>query len=117
VNAGARFENRNRFVSITSFDIVEASFADHFRRIHSQQKFILDDKNDAPLGRLTSHDTLRTNVIQVQQAGIDPGKVKATNRAAALGNVHCPARMSRGAVAHHISNHRLAEGARCIVVN
>jgi hypothetical protein len=51
VNVRARFENRNRFVSITSFDNVETGVADHFRHVHSQQKFIFDDKNDGPLGR------------------------------------------------------------------
>jgi hypothetical protein len=44
------------------------------------------------------------------------GKGNATNRTRALGNVHGPARISQGVAAHHISNHRLAEGARRVVI-
>jgi hypothetical protein len=39
------------------------------------------------------------------------GKGNAANRTRALGNVHRPARTSRGGPPHHNSNHRLAEGA------
>jgi hypothetical protein len=44
VNVRAHFVNRNRFVGARGFDKVETGAADHFRRVHSQQEFILDDK-------------------------------------------------------------------------
>jgi hypothetical protein len=50
-NVRALFENRNRFVGIASFDYVETGVADHFRRVHSLQEFILDDENDGPPDR------------------------------------------------------------------
>jgi hypothetical protein len=40
-----------RFVSVASFNYVETGVTVHFRGVHSQQKVILDDQNDGPLGR------------------------------------------------------------------
>jgi hypothetical protein len=115
VNVQARFENRNRFVGVASFDHVKTCIANYICRVHPQQKFVVDDKNDRPLGRESSHGSPGANAIQAPGSGLVPREGKTANRARALGDVHRPAGIY-GFAAHYIPDHRFAEGARRVVV-
>ena len=57
-----------------------------------------------PIGRIMKRD------------GVSMAERKGPNRALALCNIHDPARVPRGFAAHHVPDHCLAEGARCLVV-
>ena len=49
------FENDNRLVGVASFDNIESSVCDHFRRIHADQKIIFHNKNDGTPYACTVH--------------------------------------------------------------
>src|SRR5665647_419687 len=51
LNVRSRFKDRNGLVGVFRLDDIEPAFADHFRRAHSRQELVFDDKNDRPLDR------------------------------------------------------------------
>ena len=55
VNVRTRLEYGNRLVGVPSLDNIETGVTDHFRGIHSQQKFVFDDENDGPAARGSCH--------------------------------------------------------------
>jgi hypothetical protein len=50
------FENHNRLVGVASFDNIESSVCDHFRRMYADQEIIFHNKDDGRLKRSPSNE-------------------------------------------------------------
>src|SRR5438067_5963882 len=56
-NVSAGFEDRDRVVGVDGLDYVVPGSLDHLSRIHADQKFILDDKDNGTHGLRMGHES------------------------------------------------------------